>query len=341
MEGENIISINLLLFGFSSSKRKFLKMIGEEKQISKLATVGIIIIDKFIEYNNQLIKIKIFDNNQERFKCYNFKDSESIFFIYSINNKGSFYFISEIIKKDLIKPIQILIGIDNNKNRSVSYDEGNNLAKRINIPFFEININNKNFTNEIFFKFIELYCKKYKIIYNNNINYITKFFVNCSLNNCSNYKEFLIFTESKLCDFRLKNMKKYTISFITHKYIQNLNFVDGGIYLVNLWNIDDFYNLKNELNQNLPNIPKMILGLSNSNERKINKIDIMDLVKIFKIAYFEINLLNSKGFEIAFHYLIMEMISYSGQSKNNDSNTNAYREKSNTKHKKKDKCEIY
>ena len=138
MEGENIISINLLLFGFSSSKRKFLKMIGEEKQISKLATVGIIIIDKFIEYNNQLIKIKIFDNNQERFKSYNFKDSESIFFIYSINKKGSFYFISEIIKKDLIKPIQILIGIDNNKNRSVSYDEGNNLAKRINIPFFEI-----------------------------------------------------------------------------------------------------------------------------------------------------------------------------------------------------------
>ena len=65
---------------------------------------------------------------------------------------------------NLFESIKILIGIDNNKERIISYDEGNKFAKTINIPFFEINLHNKNFINELLYKLIELYFEKHNII---------------------------------------------------------------------------------------------------------------------------------------------------------------------------------
>ena len=114
---------------------------------------------------------------------------------------------------NLFESIKILIGIDNNKERIISYDEGNKFDKKINIPFFEINVHNKNFINELFYKLIELYFEKHNIIYNNNINYIAKVFVSCSLNNCSNDKEILMFINTKLYNIRLKNIKNILFPF--------------------------------------------------------------------------------------------------------------------------------
>ena len=56
MEEGNIISIYLLLYGYPYGKRKILKMINEEKQLSNLSKIGILFISKLIEYNTQLIK---------------------------------------------------------------------------------------------------------------------------------------------------------------------------------------------------------------------------------------------------------------------------------------------
>ena len=333
-------------------------------------TIGIETIYKFIEYNNQLVRLKLLDiMGQERFR-FNytyFRNAKSILYIYSINDIESFNYIRNNLNRYLIEPIKILIGIDNDKDRIISYDEGDNLAKNFDIPFYEINVNNKNNFDKAIFKLIELYINKHNIINTNNINSLPNFFVNCTLNYSSNCKKFLKFINLNFYNVRLKNMKKYSISFLTQKYNENLIYVDGGIYIVNLWNINDYYNLKNELNNDIPNIAKMILGLNSKNKRTIDKKEIMNLAKMFNIAYFEINLLNSEGFEIAFQYLIMEMISYSCRrknnfrnkemlsqgktnfkntemcslSKNNCTNKNIDIEKSKNTHKKKDKCEIY
>ena len=338
MEKEDIIKIKVFLLGENSGKKKFIRLIKGEYYMADFNIIGLRIIEQLIEYKNQLIKIILFDTEgQERFRNFRslFNISAAIFLIYSINSIKSFMFLENIELEKSIKPIKILIGIDDEKERNVSYEQGDNFSKKLNIPFFEINVKKSENADEVFFKLIELYFNEHNItkkINNNNMDY---FLVNYNLNICSNCHPFFVFTNSiKFYNVRLKNMKKYPISFITLKDNNNLGFVDGGIYIVNLWNIEDFYNLKKELNNGLPDIPKMILGLYGKKERKINKKEIMNLAKIFKIAYFEMNLLNGQGYEIAFQYLTMEMLSNTVQRKNN---TNS--DSKNTKIK--DKCEIY
>ncbi len=193
MERDNIISIEIVLIGFTYGKTQFFKMINGGNSPTFFA-IGIETIYKFIEYNNQLVRLKLLDTmGQERFRhIYSFfRNAKSILYIYSINDIESFDYIRDNLNMNLIEPIKILIGIDNDKDRIISYDEGDNLAKNFDIPFFEININNRNNVDKAIFKLIELYINKHNIINTNNINYLPNFFVNFTLNYYSNCKKFL------------------------------------------------------------------------------------------------------------------------------------------------------
>ena len=76
--------------------------------------------------------------------------------MYDITNKTSFNYITDYynnMEKYLISPqCCLLIGnkCDEKENREVSYEEGKNLAKQLNITFFEISIKTGKNVKEIF-----------------------------------------------------------------------------------------------------------------------------------------------------------------------------------------------
>ena len=198
MEKEDIIKIKVFLLGENSGKKKFIRLIKGEYYMADFNIIGHRIIEQLIEYKNQLIKIILFDTEgQYRFKRFGrITNISAIFLIYSINSLESFMFFDKLEFEKNIEPIKILIGIDNEKERKVSYEKGDNFSKNHNIPFFEINVKKSENADEVFFKLIELYFNEHNItkkINNNNMDY---FLVNYNLNICSNCHPFFVFTNS-------------------------------------------------------------------------------------------------------------------------------------------------
>jgi len=85
-----------------------------------------------------------------------YKKSNGFILVYDITNKKSFEKINSyynIIKKDDNNDCCILVGnkIDEKDKRIISYDEGKNLAKELNIHFFETSAKTGKNVNEIFY----------------------------------------------------------------------------------------------------------------------------------------------------------------------------------------------
>ena len=146
-----------------------------------LTTIGININTKdtkiIINGEEKEIKVKIWDTaGQEKFKSIStqyIKNCDGILLIYAINNKKTFEnienWLNEIEHKKKKNNIPlVLIGnkIDLEKEREVSFQEGEKLAQIYNMEFFECSAKDNINVNECFNCLIELIFQLYEDEFN-------------------------------------------------------------------------------------------------------------------------------------------------------------------------------
>ena len=126
-----------------------------------LTTVGMDFQDKIIGIENKKVRLQVWDSaGQERFrnitKSY-FQSSDGLLVVYDIADKESFEKISfwmNSIKNYAPENVKlILVGnkCDLVNERQVSFEEGENYAKKYNIKFFEASAKDGTNVNELFF----------------------------------------------------------------------------------------------------------------------------------------------------------------------------------------------
>ena len=124
-------------------------------------TIGLNYRIKSMTVENNPIKMQIWDTSgEEKFKAIakNFyRGAHGVLLVYDICQKNSFLdvkrWIEQIIENaDNDDIVMILCGnkCDNEKERKISKEEGENLAKNYGIPFFECSAKNNFNINEIF-----------------------------------------------------------------------------------------------------------------------------------------------------------------------------------------------
>ena len=148
-------------------------------QETHIATIGVEFKLKEIMLDNIEYKLNIWDTaGQERFKAITksfFKAADGIVFVYDVTNKPSFENIKNWIKDAESKANDfkiIIVGnkIDLNDSREVSFEEGKNLAKKKNCPFFESSAKDKINIDEIFITLLEEILKAQKNLKEEKIN---------------------------------------------------------------------------------------------------------------------------------------------------------------------------
>ena len=116
-----------------------------------LSTTGIDFRTKIIEYNEQKIKLVIYDTSgQERYRTIAanyYKNADGILFVYDITNKSTLtfkYWLEQIKEKSSIQSIILFgnktdleNGEDENYSREISLEEGNTVAKEFGLKLFE------------------------------------------------------------------------------------------------------------------------------------------------------------------------------------------------------------
>ena len=117
--------------------------------------------DKIIDIENKKVRLQIWDSaTQERFrnitKTY-FQSTHGFVLVYDITNKESFIRLNFWVEKIKINGPEnakiILVGnkCDLANERQVSFEEGENFAKKYNIKFFEASAKDGTNVNELFF----------------------------------------------------------------------------------------------------------------------------------------------------------------------------------------------
>ena len=106
-------------------------------------SIGIDFMSKNIRFRGQSIKIQIWDSaGQEKYKglipSY-IRNSSIVFLVYDVSNKTSFENITNWISfvSNIEKPIMVLCGNKIDLNREVEKSEGEELASKENLLFFE------------------------------------------------------------------------------------------------------------------------------------------------------------------------------------------------------------
>ena len=125
-----------------------------------LTTVGIDFQTKFLNINDKTIKVELWDTaGQERFrniaKNY-FQSSDGFLIVYDITSKTSFEklsFWNEQVNLNAPENTKYII-VGNKKDleekREVKTEEGENLAKKNNVKFYETSAKNGTNVNEVF-----------------------------------------------------------------------------------------------------------------------------------------------------------------------------------------------
>jgi small GTP-binding protein len=178
------IPIKIMILGNTSvGKTSFIIKYTENTfQEVYLSTIGIDYKIKKLTYNEQKYNLYIYDTTgEERFRSLSFnliKFTEGVILMYDITNKSSFKSIPEWIEsarehKGENYPI-IIIGnkIDLEEKRKITTEEGENLAKKYGLDFFEIsNKEDINIKEAIFtlFKKVLIYIEQKDIKGNSSI----------------------------------------------------------------------------------------------------------------------------------------------------------------------------
>ena len=145
-----------------------------------LTTVGMDFQDKIIEIEDKKVRLQIWDTaGQERFrnvtKSY-FQSSQGLVLVYDITDRESFeklnFWVDNIKNFAPENAKFILVGnkCDLANERKVSYEEGENYAKNLNIKFFEASARDGTNVNELFFYLANEIYQDNKLKGNNNSN---------------------------------------------------------------------------------------------------------------------------------------------------------------------------
>lgn len=143
--GDSMVGKSWLLLRWSSEGGKF------EKQIktagAPMATIGVDFKNKNVEIEGRRVKLQIWDTaGQERYKTITqsyYRQAHGILLVYDITNAETFQNIKnwmDQIQKNAESGVnKVLIGnkCDLQRQRAVTYDEGESLAREYNIAFFE------------------------------------------------------------------------------------------------------------------------------------------------------------------------------------------------------------
>ena len=168
-------TIKLLLIGDSSvGKTNFIFRFVENRfQTVHLTTIGFDFKSKIVTLPNskKTLKLQIWDTaGQERYMSLNqnlFLKVHGVILMYDISNRESFDHLTKWLDliKDAINDIPIvLVGnkIDKEEERLVSYNEGEQLAKELNISFFESSGKENKNVKEPFYSLCEEIINKMK-----------------------------------------------------------------------------------------------------------------------------------------------------------------------------------
>ena len=126
-----------------------------------LTTVGVDFQDKIIEIDGKKVRLQVWDSaGQERFrnitKSY-FQSSHGFLIVYDITDRQSFeklnFWVNSVKNNAPENAKSILVGnkCDLANNREVSFEEGENYAKKYNIKFFETSAKDGTNVNDSFF----------------------------------------------------------------------------------------------------------------------------------------------------------------------------------------------
>ncbi len=142
-----------------------------------LSTTGIDFRTKIIEYNEQKIKLVIYDTSgQERYRTIAanyYKNADGILFVYDITNKSTLtfkYWLEQIKEKSSIQSI-ILFGnktdLENveeeKKERKITFEEGKKIADQYGLKLFEGSAKQGININEAIEELVGLIYKEKKI----------------------------------------------------------------------------------------------------------------------------------------------------------------------------------
>ena len=123
-------------------------------------SIGIDFMSKNIRFRGQNIKIQIWDSaGQEKYKglipSY-VRNSSIVFIVYDVSNRSSFDNVSNWISfvKNIEKTTMILCGNKIDLNREVQTNEGQDLAKKENLLFFECSAKTNENIKKMFFSSI-------------------------------------------------------------------------------------------------------------------------------------------------------------------------------------------
>lgn len=172
----------LLIIGDSGVGKTslLLRFIEDSFTSNHLTTIGIDFKTKMVKMKNSIIKLQIWDSaGQDRFKTITnsyYKGANGIILAYDVTDENSFHSIKNWLRqieenttKDIIK---VLVGNKCDKDdRKISFEEGEKLAEKSCISFFESSAKTNHYVNEIFIYFaqellneIERKCKENNLI---------------------------------------------------------------------------------------------------------------------------------------------------------------------------------
>ena len=141
--------------------------------LNHITTFGIEFKTKYINLNNKIIKYQIWDTSGlERFRKVTesyYKNVNGIIIVYDVSDQNSFKSINKWIIKQINNNaknniVKVLVGNKNDKtDRVISKEEGENLAKKLGMKFFETSAQNNNNINELFDFFNQVFFPKKRI----------------------------------------------------------------------------------------------------------------------------------------------------------------------------------
>ncbi len=142
-----------------------------------ITTIGIDFKIKNIDVNNKKIKMQIWDTaGQERFRTITasyFRGGQAACITYDVTNKESFEHVKlwiDELQRNNSKVDMFLIAnkVDLNRDRVVSKEEGERLAKKNNMIYFECSAKSGLNVDEMFFKIAELVSERLFNLLNDN-----------------------------------------------------------------------------------------------------------------------------------------------------------------------------
>ena len=173
MSGPRKTVIPLMLLGDSQVGKTSLTLYLTKNKFddSILTTLGKESYMHQINLHGYDLKMKIWDTaGQERFKSMSvnvIKTVEGLILVYSIANRQTFENLGTWLKQldevtDMSKKPIVIVGnkCDLEKERQVSFEEGENYAKNLGYPFYETSAKNGTKVNEAFNDIFELLYKK-------------------------------------------------------------------------------------------------------------------------------------------------------------------------------------